>query len=162
MNGRAWTEAELEFIHDNIGFLSYRELSRELKRSPSAIESCRRRHGLPSYYDNVISTGILAIELGKSRGAVRKWVNHGWIKCKRAEWRARFGNKPLLYKEQDIVSFLKEHFKLFNYRLIPNRYFRNIVEECYSQLYQEEECVLSQPTPQTISQPMSLQALSSA
>lgn len=140
MNGRYWTEDEIEFVHDNIGFLSYRELSKSLiDRSPEAIESCRCRHNLPRYYDNVLTTGLLAKELGKSRGAVRKWLKHGWIKCKRAEWKARFGHRPLLYKEQDIVSFLKNHFELFNYRRIPNRYFANIVKECYSQLYQEEE-----------------------
>lgn len=162
VNGRPWTQQELDFINDNIGFLSYEQLAKRLNRSPIAIEIIRIRRKLPRFYDNVITTGILSQELGKSRSTVRKYVRKGWIKCKRADWKGRFGKQPLLYKEKDIVSFLKNHCELFNYRRIPNRYFANIVKDCYSQLYQEEECVFSQPTPQTISQPISSQAFSSA
>ena len=126
-----WTEDELEYLHDNIGVLSYQELSRHFKKSIDAIKMARVRHGIPSFYDNILSSGMLSLELGRCRATIRKWRKRGWIKYNEVSWTAQYGKHPVIYKEEDIVSFLKEHYKLFNFRAIPNRYFANIVEDCY-------------------------------
>ena len=126
-----WTEQELEYLSDNIGILSYAELSKKMKRSESAIKLCRCRRKLPTFYDgNYYSYTLLARELGRSRTSIRKYHRKGWLVGRAATWKARFGNCPLIFLEEHIVSFLQTFHHLFDWRKIPNLYFRNVVKEC--------------------------------
>lgn len=128
-----WTEQELEYLSDSMGILSYTELSKRLGRSENAIKLCRCRRGLPTFHNgNYYSCTLLAHELGRSRTSIRKYYRKGWLVGKRATWKALFGNRPLIFMEDNIVSFLKRFSRLFNWKKIPNLYFRNVVKEIQS------------------------------
>jgi len=125
-----WTEQELEYLSDHIGILSYAELARKMNRSENAIKLCRHRRRLPTFHNgNYYSCTLLAQELGRCRASIRKYHRRGWLTGKKATWKARFGKPPLIFLEEDIIAFLKEFNRLFNWRSIPNLYFRNKVKE---------------------------------
>lgn len=125
-----WTEAELEFLSDHAGRLNNKDMARKLNRTEWAVKLKRCRLGLPTFFDNVYTYTILSQELGRSRRRIRLWVQRGWLKGRLATWKARYGKTPFLFTEDNIVSFLKEHYDLFNPRCIPNPFFGRIVERC--------------------------------
>jgi len=126
---RAWTDTEAEYVEDYAGYLSNAEMAQHLNKSENAIKLWRCRHGCTTFFDNVFTYTLLSRELGRSRSRIRVWVERGWIVSKRATWKAKFGKCPMLFKEEDIVKFLRMHHTIFDSKQIPNRYFRNIVRE---------------------------------
>lgn len=124
-----WTEQELEYLADNVGIRSYAELAKKLKRSENAIKLCRCRKKLPTFHNgNYYSCTLLAQELNRSRTSIRKYYRRRWLVGKKATWKARFGKQPLIFLEEHIVAFLKKFSYLFDWRKIPNLYFRNVVK----------------------------------
>lgn len=124
-----WTQREIEYLADNVGILGYAEMAKRLGRSENAIKLCRCRQKLPTFYNgNYYSSTLLAQELGRCRTSIRKYHRKGWLVGRRATWKACFGNQPLIFLEEHIVDFLKKFNYLFNWREIPNLYFRNIVK----------------------------------
>ena len=124
-----WTEQEIEYLSDHVGILGYAELARKMGRSESAIKLCRCRRGLPTFHNgDYYSCTMLAQELGRSRASIRKYYRKGWLVGKRATWIARFGKRPLVFVEKHIVAFLKKFNYLFDWKKIPNLYFRNVVK----------------------------------
>jgi len=125
-----WTEQELEYLSDNVGFLNHEELSTRLGRSTGAVKNMQHRSRI-RFLDNVYTYTSLAPELGRSRTILRKWYNRGWLVGRRATWKIYYGKTPMLFREDDVVKFLKSHYRLFKKpREMPNRYFANIVADC--------------------------------
>ena len=125
-----WTSKEIELLSDRAGLDNYNTLSKRLGRSKNAIKLFRCRNRLPRFYDTFYSYTLLAKELGKSRRTIRWYHQKGWLSGKKASWRSFYGNRPMIFTEDNIVSFLRKHYLLFDWRKIPNRFFRNIVREC--------------------------------
>lgn len=125
-----WTEQEMEYLSDQVGILSYSEMAKRLGRSENAIKLQRCRRKLPTFFDgNYYSCTLLARELGRTRASIRKYYKKGWLTGKRATWKALFGNYPLVFLEEHIVSFLRKFHYLFDWRKVPNLYFSNIVKK---------------------------------
>jgi hypothetical protein len=82
-------------------------------------------------YDNFFSFRVLCKELNKCNTTVHKWVKRGWIKYELASFKGVYGKHPMMFKEHDIVQFLKEHYTHFDPAKIKNPYFKNIVREAY-------------------------------
>jgi biotin operon repressor len=124
-----WSEQEIEYLADQIGLLSYEELSKKLNRSKEAIKHHRCLMKLPMLRTgNYYSCTLLAKELGRSRASIRKYYRKGWLVGKQATWKALFGNQPFIFLEEHIVDFLRKFNYLFDWRKIPNLYFRNVVK----------------------------------
>lgn len=126
-----WTARELDYLADHVGILGYAELSKKLKRSENAIKLQRCRMRLPTFHNgDYYSCTLLARELGRSRASIRKYHRKGWLVGRKATWKALFGKHPFVFLEEHIVAFLRKFCYLFDWRKIPNLYFRNIVKEC--------------------------------
>jgi len=128
VGGRSWTQEEIEYVSEHVGIKDYTEMSHKLNRSRESIKLYRCRHKLPKFIDNFYSYSLLAAELGRSRATLRKYHKLGWLTGRRATWACVYGKHPMIFVEDDIVEFLKKFHHKFNWRDIPNPYFRNIVE----------------------------------
>jgi len=126
----SWTEEELTYLSDNWGLKPTKAISRALHRTVCGVEGKAHRLRLRKV-DSFYTYNLLSQEIGKSRMTLREYYRNGWIKGKKASWVANFGVHPMMFFEEDIVKFLREHYRLFDVRKIENRYFRNIVRECY-------------------------------
>lgn len=116
-------------MHDFAGIKGFKEISARIGRSINAIKLYRHRHKLPLFFNNnFYSYTLLSDELGKSRSRLREYHKRGWLKGKRASWSGKFGARPMMFLEDDIVEFLKQHHNLFSPKRIQNIYFRNIVK----------------------------------
>jgi len=127
--GRYWTDDEIQFLADNAGFLSNRQMAEKLKRSERAVKIIRNRRKLPAFYENVYTVSLVAEGLGKSIKGIKKYLWGGLLKASKADWYCKFGNKPWVFKEEDIVDFLKREHRRFNPDKMGNRFFSNIVRE---------------------------------
>ena len=125
---KKWSEQELEYLANNAGLLNHKELSSRLNRTISAIKIQQHKHGI-RFLDNIYTYTMLSNELGKSRAIIRKWVNRGWIICRRANWKTYYGKYPMIFIEESIVKFLSKYYYLFDYRKVPNKYFSNLVSQ---------------------------------
>lgn len=126
-----WTEREIDYLSDHVGLMNYTELSMRLKRSPNALKLQRYRRKLPTFHNgDYYSYTLLSRELGRSRASIRKYHRRGWLVGRKATWKACFGNYPVIFLEEHIVAFLRKFYYLFDWRKIPNLYFRNIIREC--------------------------------
>jgi hypothetical protein len=76
---------------------------------------------------------LLAQELGRSRASIRKYYKRGWLKGRQATWSWAWGKKPMVFLEDDIVQFLKDRHYLFDWRKVPNIYYRNVIKEAIGQ-----------------------------
>lgn len=125
---RRWTEDELEYLCEHAGYLNHDELGVRLGRSRWAVKLKQQRIGL-RFIDNVYTYSLLSRELGRSRSRIRLWHERGWLKGTRAGWAWSYGKRPMLFREKDVLSFLRAHCGLFRNDEIPNRYFSNVVRE---------------------------------
>jgi len=128
-----WTEAEFEYLHDNLGIKYFDEIAEHLKKTPRSVREKARRNGL-SLYDNIYTYLSLSKELGVSTSTLRKWVRLGYIHGRRATWRCKHGRThehPMIFVENDVLNFLKKYSNIISPvlddTLIPNRYFRNFL-----------------------------------
>ncbi len=133
-----WTEEEGGYLRDFVGLKNYRELSKELGRSENALRLYRQRHNLPTFFDNFYTFNMIANELGKCRTTIRKYYSRGWIKGRKAHWTWAYSKRPMIFLEDNIVTFLKERYYLFNPDKVPHPFFRNIVLEAYSKVVGEK------------------------
>ena len=125
-----WTPREIELLSDRVGLDSYAKLSRRLGRSEEAIKLYRCRNGLPRFCDTFYSYSLLAKELGRNRSSLRRYHDLGWLVGRKATWSSRYGQKPMIFTEDDVVRFLRKHHSLFDWKRVPNRFFRNIIRSC--------------------------------
>lgn len=127
--GRRWTEEEDQFMADNIGVLSYEEISVKIDRSIDAMKNYRCVNRLPSFFNhpNSYSYTVLSKELGKTRKWLRKCYKAGLLKGKQGKWYALWGHFPMVFLEKDIVDFLKECCWLIDPAKVTNLYFKNVV-----------------------------------
>ena len=130
---RIWSDNEVEYLQDYYGIKDPEKIASYLHRKPSAIITkahklrIRQSDAFYNYY-------ALAEELGRCRLTLRKYYEKGWLKGKKAPCISYYGLQQMVFREKDIVKFLKSHYRLFEIRKlgkIKNRYFRNIVKECY-------------------------------
>ena len=127
-----WTSREIEILSDRVGLDDYAKLARTLpRRSKGAIKLFRCRNKLPRFCDTFYSYSLLAGELGRSRSALRRYRGKGWLVGRRATWSSRYGHHPMIFTEENIVRFLQKHHCLFEWRKIPNLFFRNVVKSRY-------------------------------
>jgi hypothetical protein len=130
---RRWTEKELDYLANHVGLLSYNELARKLHRSRAAVKLCRCKHGMPTFYNgDYYSMTLLSKELGRSSNTISKYHRKGWLKGKKATWRTIYWKNPYLFTENNIMEFLRGHFQLFDWKKIPNLYFKNVVKGLYN------------------------------
>lgn len=125
---RRWTGQELEYLSDNAGYLNHDQLAKGLRRSRWAVKHKQFRMGI-KFIDNVYTYTLLSSELGRNRRRIRLWYERGWLKGTRADWSCCYGKRPMLFREEDVAEFLREHCDLFPHNGIPNRYFSNIVQK---------------------------------
>ena len=131
-----WSEEEMEFLSDKLGLMTHGEIGKALSRVNGghertywAVKMKAWRLGL-KYFSNVYSQTLLASELGVSRRVIRKWFMRSWLRGKMSSWVSGYGNRVMLFTQQDIEKFLKAHADRFEGRKIPNVFFRNLVESC--------------------------------
>ena len=113
-----WTEEEIEYLTDNVGILDYKTLSQKLGKSTIAIKEYRCVHKLPRFYDTFYSYTLLARELGRSRSTIRKYYSRGWLVGRKATWTYRYNKHPMIFTDENITQFLKEHHDLLAIRQV--------------------------------------------
>jgi hypothetical protein len=135
-----WSLDELEYIADNIGWLSYDELAEGLRvrygvvRTHDAIRTTRCRRKMPSLHRNAncYTCTQLAEVLGVARTTVLHWHRRGLLGGKYATWRTSYNKRALLFQEDDIITFLHSpppHVRLLLRKRIQHPYFMNILKE---------------------------------
>lgn len=125
-----WTEEEDEFLHDNAGYMSNKQMADALGRSECAVKLRRCRKKMPTMHDSVLMRTTLAGMLGVTRATLRKWNEKGLLACREAHWKARYGNRPKIYREQTVVRFLRaNHHRFPDPNKIPDPFFRNVVKK---------------------------------
>ena len=127
---RDWNEDDKQYVFDNVGIVSYKDMAKHLNRTVCAVEEFAQKHKL-RLYDNFISTVQLGLDLDKSYAIIRKYIKKGWLKSKVAPFDYVFGKSPIMLFEKDIVEFLKTHYYLFNPNKIQHPYYKNIVRGAY-------------------------------
>lgn len=126
---RRWTEAEVEYISDNCGFITNKDLAVQLGRTHKSIKAKLGKLGI-SVYSNFYTARLLGHELNRNHKTVMKWYYKGLLNGELSKLERGLLNNAMIFKEKDIVSFLNNHYSKFeyDYRKIPNLYFRNIVK----------------------------------
>jgi len=128
---KRWTDAELEYLSNKYGLVSDRTISRHLQRSPNAarIVVIRKLHS--NHKMNFYSARELARSLGvPDSKTIMNWALAGWIPVRKSIVRA--GDfKAWLFRDKNIVRFLREKPWLFDPQKMPEHYFRSIVRAEY-------------------------------
>jgi len=125
-----WTDDEIGYLSDNWGLKPTNAIARKLGRSVCGVEGKAHRLRFKKV-DSFYTYSSLSRELGRSRASLVDYHRRGWLKGEKASWVCNFGLRPMMFFEEDIVKFLRKHYKLLDIKRIENRYFRNIVKECY-------------------------------
>lgn len=129
-SGKDWTPDELEFLSNNLGLMSDKELANRLQRSEIAIwlAAKKKLHG-QRRKDNFYTATEVARALGiPCLKRVVGWLERGWLQGKRAPWRQGL-NYVWLFTEEDIVECLRRRPWLTNLKTMPEHYFRSVVRE---------------------------------
>lgn len=132
-----WSEGEIEILTNNYGIKPNKEIGRLVGRTAMAVETRAKKLRL-SVYNNFYSYKVLSYELNKSPSVLRKYVENGWLKAKRAHFSSVYGHKPMIILEEDIVRFLKVHYHRFDFKKIRHPYFQSIVREAYKRNHGNE------------------------
>ena len=119
---------ELEYLSNNLGLKTHKQIGRKLNRTATAVKFKAFREKF-TYYDNFYSYKLLAKELGVCRTTLRNYVSRGLLKGHKANWRSLYGFQPMIFTEKDILEFLKNCNGQFVHRTIPNLYFKNIYNQ---------------------------------
>jgi hypothetical protein len=127
-----WSDKEIDFLLNNCGVMSNKNIAKSLNRSYHAVTHKLWEKGI-SVFNNFYSAKLLGKELNRNHVTIMDWYRKGFIKGKEAEWKMGYMNRSMIFTEDNIVSFLRNFYFKFNWRDIPNLYFRNIVKECYEQ-----------------------------
>ncbi|MBF8255100.1 MAG: hypothetical protein HW375_7 [Anaerolineales bacterium] len=105
---RAWTSEQLHKLEDLLGLgLGDEEIGRRLGRSAIAVNSTRKRRGLPSRRRSYNTCRNVAGRLGMGCSkTVAKWIKRGWL-------RARAGQRVGMYhdwviSEDALLAFLED------------------------------------------------------
>lgn len=133
-----WSDRELDYMATHIGILSPEQIAAKLGRTPTAVRVKQHRLRI-RFCDNFYCYTTLAAELGRTRTIVRKWYRRGWLSGRPAPWSTSYGTVPMVFLEPDIVDFLRVHYRLFDSKKVPNRYFANVVRECYDREQRREQ-----------------------
>ena len=123
---KSWTDEEIQYLLDNCGLISNHKMAHKLGRTRASIRGRLYRSGV-SIFDNFYSATLLGKELNRNKATVMQWYRKGWLKGRVADWGQGYRNPPMIFVEEDIVTFLKGHCELFTGHKIPNTYFKNIV-----------------------------------
>ena len=135
-NYRYWTDDEIDFVSDNLGYITVDEIADKLNRTRTSIKGIRYRAKLKTF-GNFYTCRMLGRELGVNHTTVSKWIKQGLLHGKPADWHMGYFKPCYILTETNIVKFLKKHGHIFHtspqlkYKSIPNKYFRNIVNECH-------------------------------
>jgi len=125
---RKWTEEETEFIANNYGIQEMKTLVETTGRSEPSIR-CKMHAEKISIFDNYYSANLLAKELGVCHGTIMKYYHKRLIRGKKSNRNMGYTNPPMIFKEENIVNFLREHENIIDIRKIQHPYFKNIVVE---------------------------------
>ncbi len=128
---KRWTEEELEYLGNKYGLVSERAICRHLQRSPDAcrIIAIRKLHSNRKM--NFYCGRELARALGvPDSKTIMNWALAGWIPVRKSVVKAgKF--RAWLFRDKNIVKFLREKPWLFDLAKMPEHYFRTIVREEY-------------------------------
>ena len=120
-----WSTEELDYLSNKLGLRTHSQIAKRLRKTTLAVKMKATREGY-TYYDNFYSYKLLSEELGVSRTTLRKYVSKGLLQGRKAEWKSVYGHNPMIFTEEDIVTFLRGCNGTFANRKIPNDYFRNV------------------------------------
>lgn len=128
---KRWTEEELEYLGSKYGLVSDRAICRHLQRSLNAI----RIAALRKLHSNRKANFYSACELARTLGVldsktIINWASAGWIPVRKSVVRAGIF-KAWLFRDKNIVRFLREKPWLFDPTKMPDHYFRSIVRGEY-------------------------------
>lgn len=129
---KRWTEEELEYLGNKYGLVSERAICRHLQRSPDAcrIIAIRKLHSnrKMNFYCGCELARALGVPDSKT---IMNWALAGWIPVRKSVVRAgEF--RAWLFRDKNIVKFLREKPWLFDLTKMPEHYFRTIVQEEYN------------------------------
>ena len=122
-----WSENDTQYLLDNCGIFSNKTIAMRLHRTPHAVRQKLATNGV-SIFSNFYTATLLGKELGRNKTTVMQWYRKGWLRGKKADWGRGYLQTPMVFVEDDIVAFLKLKYYRFDWRKIPNPFFRNVVE----------------------------------
>lgn len=128
--GNLWMPKELDYLGNCYGLVPSQVICRHLHRSPLAIKIAARRKLHITLTMNFYTDKELSTALGIYSGALKSWVNAGWLKARRSF--IRTGHYQVWHFDaENIEKFLYDKPWLFNPKKMPQHYFRSIVREEY-------------------------------
>ena len=129
--GKNWTEEELEYLAAKYGLLYDRTICRHLQRSPNAITITAKRKLNSNRKMNFYSACELARVLGvPDSKTLMNWALAGWIIVRKSVVR-QGPFRAWLFRDKNIVKFLREKPWLFDPKKMPEHYFRSIIQQEY-------------------------------
>lgn len=128
---KRWAEEEIEYLGNKYGLVSDRSICQHLQRSPNAIRIAAFRKLHSNRKMNFYSACALARELGvPDSKTIVNWALAGWIPVRKSVVRAGVF-RAWLFRDKNIVKFLREKPWLFDPQKMPENYFRSIVRAEY-------------------------------
>ena len=106
---RPWTKPEQQKLLDLIASHSLKEVSLQLRRSPTSVRAMLHRLGANARMgQDWFTRHALAEALHIRTEDVQKWIDRGWLKCRVVE---TDGLKRQLIDADDFCDFCKQHRK---------------------------------------------------
>lgn len=128
---KRWTQEELDYLGGKYGLISDRAICRNLQRSPNAITiaAIRKLHSnrKMNFYSGYELARALGVPCSKT---IINWASAGWIQVRKSVVR-QGAFRAWLFREENIVKFLRERPWLFDLKKMPEHYFRSIVQAEY-------------------------------
>ncbi|GAI59086.1 unnamed protein product, partial [marine sediment metagenome] len=122
---------ELEYLGNKYGMVSDRAICRHLQRSPNAIRIIALRKLHSNRKANFYSARELTRALGKADSkTIVSWALAGWLQVRKSTVRAGEFN-AWLFRDKNIIKFLREKPWLFDPQKMPEHYFRSIIRKEY-------------------------------
>lgn len=128
-----WSDDDIQFLSENAGIKNHEELSKELNRTVRAIRIKQVQLNI-RFLDNIYTYTTLSNELGVHRKTIRIWFNKGLIKGRKANWTTYYGQRPMIFLEEDIIKFLKKYCGMIDEKRINNVFFKNVVIKAKNKL----------------------------
>ena len=104
---RPWTKPEQQRLLDLIASRSFKEVTLQMRRSPTSVRSMLKRLGASAQMgQDWFTKHALAEALHIRADEVQKWIDRGWLKCRTV---ASDGLKRHLIDAQDFCEFCQQH-----------------------------------------------------
>lgn len=128
---KRWTEEELNYLSAKYGLAKDSTICRNLQRSPNAIVEKAKRRLNANRKLNFYCAGELARALGvPCSKTIIGWAEAGWLRVRRSVVQAG-PTRAWIFREKNVVTFLKKMPWLFNPKAMPEHFFRSVVRAEY-------------------------------